>query len=163
VTDDGPPALHPGADQLQFLLGTWTGEGTGQYPTIDPFGYGEEIRFWHVGKPFLAYSQRTWSLDDGRPLHSETGFWRSPSGGRVELVVAHPNGLVEIEQGTVVGATVQLASCLVGGTSTAKSVSSLRRRLAVVDDQLSYTLDMAAVTVPEQRHLEAVLRRSPAR
>jgi hypothetical protein len=163
VTDLDAAALHPGVDQLRFLLGTWTGEGIGQYPTIDPFGYGEEIRFSHVGKPFLAYSQRTWSLDDGRPLHSETGFWRSPAGGRVELVMAHPNGLVEIEEGTVAGATVELASCLVGGTSTAKQVTSLCRRLAVVGDELSYTLDMAAVGVAERRHLGATLRRLPAR
>ncbi|MGH9024308.1 MAG: FABP family protein [Acidimicrobiia bacterium] len=64
------PALHPHVGPLGFLLGTWRGEGEGFYPTVPRFAYGEEVRFWHSGKPFLAYSQRTWSLADGRPLHA---------------------------------------------------------------------------------------------
>jgi hypothetical protein len=155
-----PVPLHPDAVPLEFLLGIWSGEGNGLYPTIEAFRYGEEIRIWHVGKPFLAYSQRTWSLDDGRPLHSEMGYWRAQPGGRVELVVAHPTGLVEIEEGTVEATRIDLTSCLVGRTSSAVEVSSLARRLTVEGGALTYTLDMAAVGRPSQLHLTAELRRS---
>jgi len=107
--------LHPDAAGLEFLLGTWEGDGAGKYPTIAAFAYHEELRFWHVGKPFVAYTQRSWALDDGRPLHSEAGYWRPKADGVVELVVAHPTGHVEISEGTVSGSVIELTSRLVGG------------------------------------------------
>ncbi len=150
--------LHPDVASLSFLLGTWVGEGHGEYPTIEPFEYTEEIRFWHTGKPFLAYAQRTWSLDDGRPLHSETGYWRASPSGRLEVVLAHPNGIVEVEEGSVAGTEVALASVAVARTTTAKEVSSLERSLRVQGDGLEYRLRMAAVGEPLTHHLAAELR-----
>ncbi len=156
-----PVDLHPDAAALRFLLGTWRGEGEGHYPTIAPFGYGEEVRFWHVGKPFLAYSQRTWALDNGRPLHSEAGFWRPKADGAVELVLAIPTGHVEIEEGTVEGTTVSLSSRLVGMTASAKAVTAVTRQVVVEGDVLHYVVSMAAVGEPLQEHLTAELRRLP--
>lgn len=150
-------ALHPEAEVLGFLLGTWTGEGDGFYPTIPSFRYGEEVRFWHIGKPWLAYAQRSWAIDDGRPLHSETGYWRPKPDGRVEVVLALPTGHVEVEEGTVAGRVVTLATTLVGRTATAKEVTAMTRRLAVDGDVLSYVLAMAAVGEPLQEHLAAEL------
>ena len=154
-----PVPLHPDAAALQFLLGTWSGEGKGYYSTISSFAYREEVRFWHVGKPFLAYSQRTWALDDGRPMHSEVGYWRPKPGGIVELVLAHPTGHVEVEEGTLVGTTLSLESLLVGASSTAKDVTAIHRRLVVDGDVLTYTMSMEAVGEAFQEHLSAVLHR----
>jgi hypothetical protein len=154
------PALHPDVAPLAFLLGTWVGEGQGSYPTIKPFGYGEEVKVWHVGKPFLAYGQRTWALDDGRPLHAETGFWRPHAGGAVELVLAHPTGVVEVEEGTVDGQRIELSTTTIGLASTAKEVTALARHFEVDEHVLIYTVAMAAVGQPLQHHLQARLERA---
>ncbi len=64
---------------MAFLLGTWRGQGKGEYPTVESFLYEEEVRFWDIGKPFLAYTQRTWDPANGTPRHGEMGYWR-PAG-----------------------------------------------------------------------------------
>jgi hypothetical protein len=155
-----PPRLHPDLEPLGFLLGSWSGTGFGQYPTIDAFHYEETITFGHVGKPFLAYSQQTRHADDGRLLHGETGFWRMPRPGRVELVVAHPNGIVEVSEGELEGQVVEVRSILVGLTATAKEVSAVERRLVVEGSVLRSSLEMAAVGRTLQNHLTAELVRN---
>ena len=156
--------LHPGIAVLAPLLGTWSGRGEGRYPTIQPFGYLEEVSFSHVGKPFLVYGQRTRAIDDGRPMHAETGYLRAPAPDRVELVLAHPTGITEIEEGTltITGTTLQfeLAATAIGRTSSAKEVTALSRSIRVDGDELTYTLHMGAVGQPLQHHLAATLRRT---
>ena len=156
--------LHPKLADLAPLLGTWSGAGAGEYPTIPSFEYLEEVSFGHVGKPFLAYSQRTKAADDGRPLHAEVGYLRAPSPGRVELVLAHPTGVTEVQEGTltVAGGVVELelSATSIGLTATAKDVTALSRSFRVVGDELTYTLRLGAVGQPLQHHLAATLRRS---
>lgn len=151
--------LHADVASLGFLLGTWRGEGHGEYPTIASFDYREEITFAHVGKPFVAYSQRTWALDDGRPLHAETGYWRAAPDGAVELVLAHPTGIAEVYAGRVDGHTITLATTSVVTTATAKEVKALERDITVEDDALRYAVRMAALEVPLIHHLAATLHR----
>ena len=157
------PDLHPDLEALAPLLGTWVGRGEGKYPTIQPFEYLEEVVFSHVGKPFLAYAQKTKAVADGKPLHAETGYLRVPQPGHVELVLAHPNGITEIEVGnySVTGdrIDVELSTTAIGLTPTAKEVTALGRSLRVDGDELSYSVRMGAMGQPLQDHLAAVLRR----
>lgn len=156
-------ALHPDLEALSPLLGTWAGRGAGEYPTIQPFEYLEEVVFAHVGKPFFVYGQKTKAVADGRPLHAETGFLRVPQPGIVELVLAHPNGITEIEVGTysVRGddIEIEMSTSDVGLSPTAKEVTALGRSFRMNGDELSYSLRMGAVGQPVQHHLGAVLRR----
>jgi hypothetical protein len=151
--------LHDDVTSIGFLLGTWRGEGEGGYPTIAGFRYGEEITFEHVGEPFLLYGQRSWSLDDGAPLHLERGFLRLAGTGRVELTLAHPLGLTEVSEGDLDDRSISVATGTVGRTRTGSAVTAVRRRYRVDDEVLSYELDMEMDGVPMTRHLAAQLRR----
>ena len=113
-----PPKRHPSIERLSYLLGTWQGEGRGEYPTIEPFTYVETVTFEHFGKPFVAYSQRTRGPDG--PLHAESGYLRPIDDGTIELVNAQPTGVAEIYTGSQVGQRLELASVWVGLSPTAK-------------------------------------------
>jgi hypothetical protein len=156
--------LHPDLAPVAGLLGTFAGEGHGDYPTIEPFDYREQVTFGHVGKPFLAYAQRTAHPETGVPMHAETGYLRISGAGRAELVLAHPTGIVEVEEGpvepTADGLVLDLASTTVGRTATAKEVRTLRRRFVLDGDELRYDLWMAHADTPETHHLAARLRRT---
>lgn len=156
------PELNPGIAGLAPLLGTWAGSGTGEYPTIEPFSYLEEITFGHNGKPFLAYTQRTRSAD-GQPMHAETGYLRMPAAGRAELIIAQPTGVTEIDEGTVRtddGIVIALHSTSVGLSSSAKIVFAVSRSFRFFRDELTYTLEMSAVGQPMCHHLSAALHRT---
>lgn len=158
-------ALHPGLRHVATLLGTWSGQGHGDYPSIDAFDYAEAVTFSHVGKPFLAYAQRTRSLGaPASPMHAESGFWRFPGPGAVEVVLSHPTGITEVEQGTLTievsgEIVIDLRTTVVGLTTTAKSVTEIARRFRVVGDELHYEVSMAAEGHKLQPHLAAHLTR----
>jgi hypothetical protein len=177
VTDSGEPAaagrggsavptefpLHPSLRPFSFLLGRWEGAGVVGYPTIESVNFGQEITFGHNGKPFLIYSSRTWLIGDdgsiGRPLSMETGYWRPQEDGSLEVVLAHPTGIVEIYLGEITGTKIELATDAVVRTATAKEVTAGKRLYGLIGTDLGWAYDMAAVGQPLQSHVSAQLKR----
>ena len=156
-------AIHPDLAPMSFLLGRWEGAGIGGYPTIESFRFGQEVEFSQNGKPFLSYLSRTWQLDEeghiGAPLATESGYWRPRPGGQVEVMLAHPTGIVEIYLGEVTGTRIDMATDLVARTETAKEVTAGRRLYGLAGGDLAYAYDMAAMGQPLQPHLSAQLKR----
>src|SRR5581483_483239 len=127
---------------LAFLVGTWEGEGVGGYPSLErDFAFGQRATFTAYGKPVLEYESRTWALDDGRPLHRETGFWRPQDDGGVEVTLALPTGIVEILVGRVTGQRIELTSDVVARSVTAKEVTAETRLYGLVGEELMYAAD----------------------
>lgn len=48
-------------------------------------------------KPVIAYSQKTWKLNSGEPMHAESGYWRPKPDGTIEVVIAQSTGVVEVQ------------------------------------------------------------------
>ena len=159
VMADAPP-LHPDLQPFLFLLGSWKGKGAGHYPGIDDFAYLEVATFTHVGKPFIAYSQRTRDASTGQPLHAETGYLRPAGPGRAEFSVVQPTGILEVHDVEVGQTELTMRSSNVVTTATAKRVDAVVRVLQVNGESMQYTLDMAATGHDMQRHLQAELTRS---
>jgi hypothetical protein len=160
------PALHERLEPLSFLVGTWRGLGVVGYPTIEERRYEQQVTFAHDGRPFLEYTSRAWILDeDGsrlRPAAREAGWWRPGAQPRdVEVLLAHPTGIVEVYVGEVTFTKIELRTDVVARTETAKPVTALHRLYGLVEGDLAYAIDMAAVDQPLQSHLSARLTRVP--
>lgn len=145
---------------LLFLVGSWVGEGRGEYPTIESFEYGEEMVFEYPGRPVIALRQRAWILSDNRPSHTEMGFLRATEDGHAEALITQGNGIVQVQEGTVEASTLRLRSTVVGRSSTAKEVVEVTRTFEVTGEELRYEMAMAAVGQPLTHHLRAVLHRT---
>lgn len=156
---------------LEFLVGTWRGEGVGAVPGGGgpDYPYAEELRVYHDGSPWLAYTTRVVATDDGRWLHSESGWWRVQPAGEdgtvgVELVVTQPTGVTEVLLGQLsvgpAGEQVELASDVVARTPTAPAVTADRRLYAVRAGKLMYAIDLAGGGSGLAPYLAAALDRS---
>jgi THAP4-like, heme-binding beta-barrel domain len=160
---DADVPVHPDLVPLSFLLGRWEGAGVGGYPTIESFRYGQELSFTHIGKPYLIYTSRSWRLDEegriGEPLATESGFWRPRPENRVEVLLAHPTGIVEIYLGEISGTRIEMATDAVARTSSAKDVTAGHRLYGLVGGDLAYAYDMTAMGQELQPHLSAQLKR----
>lgn len=159
IRSDLPPELLP----LAWMIGRWEGAGVVGYPTIESVNFGQEIIVSNDGRPFLEWQSRTWLLNDAgeqvRPLATELGFWRPAGDGEVELLLTHPTGIVEMYHGTVEPAKIEVRTDGVIRSPLAKEYNAGHRLYGLVESQLMWAMDMAAMGEPLQSHASAQLKR----
>jgi hypothetical protein len=161
IDPDLPEPLRP----LAWLIGRWEGAGVLGYPTIESRHYGQQIVCNHDGRGFLEWQSRTWLLDPDtgetlRPSAIELGFWRPVDDGQeAELLLVHPSGILELYYGSIEPAKIELRTDGVMRSRHAKEYNAGTRLYGLVEGELLYTVDMAAVGQALVPHLSAQLKR----
>lgn len=170
-----PDDLHPSLVPLAWLIGRWEGDGVLGYPGVDDGRFRQVVQFRHDGRDFLHYRSQLHLLDaagdPAAPIDSETGYWRvsvpldphsapQPPGVDVEVLLAHPTGVVEVYVGRATGARVDLVTDVVARTRTADEYSAARRVYGNVEGRLMWALDVAAGGNPLSSYASAALSRS---
>jgi hypothetical protein len=118
---------------LAWLIGLWEGAGVVGYPTIESANFGQELEVTHDGRPF--------------------------EDGEVELLLTHPTGIVELYYGKAEPAKIELRTDGVLRSPHAKEYNAGSRLYGLVNSNLMWAMDMAAVGQPLQSHLSAELKR----
>lgn len=161
---DIPADLHPDLAPLAWLLGSWRGDGHGEYPNIERFRFMQEMVFNHDRRDFLTYYSRTWIIDDNgnilEPAGVETGFWRVRDGSTLEVLLANGAGQAQGWVGRIEGPRIQLVLDHSYTSPTGTGVVSEGNRLyGLVEGDLFWAYDVAADGHEMQPHLWAELKR----
>ncbi len=154
---------------LSTLVGTWEGDGTVEYPTMEPAAYHEVLEIRQGAAPgtdsvgFLHYLQQTSLHQDGRVVasHTETGFIELGEDETLHVMNAQGTDRIESLHGEISNAgdrvSIELTSVAIAGDDR---VTRTWRSLEVNGDELAYTMGMATTQVPQGApHLAAKLSR----
>jgi hypothetical protein len=161
---DLPPSMVP----LAWMEGRWEGAGVAGLPGQAERHFGQEVVMEHDGLGHLTFRSQAWYLEadgtPGEPMAAELGVWRSGddgSGGlQVELLLALPEGAVEIYVGRASGTKIELASDLVARTSSSTGTTTASRRIyGQVEGDLLWAHDVATAGTPMRSVASARLTR----
>ena len=133
------------------------------YPTIESANFGQEIECRQ--RPESRSGTATsgcWTRTPARRSApgDRAGLWRPSEDGReIELLLAHPTGIVEMYYGTIEPARVTLRTDSVVRSPLAKEYNAGSRLYGLVESQLFWVMDMAAVGQELQSQFLAQLKR----
>lgn len=131
-------------------------------PGVGEVQVGQELDISLDQRGFLHHRSQLWRLDaDGErtePLDSEVGYWRSATtqtrptepGIDVELVLAHPTGVVELLVGRATGARADLVSDAVVRSAGGSDYTAGRRTYGTVEGDLLWVLDVGDAQRPDE-------------
>ncbi|YAL82887.1 FABP family protein [Dermacoccaceae bacterium W4C1] len=154
-----PTELAP----LAWLIGRWEGAGVVGYPTMESANFGQEVDCQHDGGTALTWNSRIWILDEaGEKVSlytSETGYWRPLPDGEVELLLAHPDGVVEMYTGSIEPAKIEVRTDAVVRSPHSQEYTAGARLLGYVNSNLMWAYDKAAEGQALTSHMSAELKR----
>ncbi|MFC5722623.1 FABP family protein [Streptomyces gamaensis] len=160
-----PSDLHPSLVPLAFLLGRWEGAGVADFPGDEKCNFGQEVVFSHDGRDFLEYVSHSWVLDaegkPGRPLETESGYWRIDKDRKVEVVMVRDQGVAEVWYGELADQKPQidLATDAVARTDVARPYSGGKRLYGYVKGDLMWVGEKATPEVPLRPYMSAHLKK----
>lgn len=146
-------------EQLDFLHGTWKGEGNAAYPTIKSTDYTEELSFERIGSDeTIQFIQKTWHKSDGKPLHWEAGYFIAEENGTFTFLNAQNSNRTEIM--TCILETPSKLVCELREIGNDARPIKTRREFFIEDNKLCYKKFLQTQNQPFQLHLEARLNKS---
>lgn len=167
------PSLPASLVPLSWLVGRWEGAGVLASAEAGEAQVGQEVEITADPRGFLAHRSQLWRLDpDGtrtEPLDTESGYWRTAAeqseptrpGVDVELLLAHPTGVVEVFVGRVLGTRLELVTDAVVRTSGGPDYTAARRTYGQVEGDLLWVQDVASSTEPLHARVSARLKPVP--
>jgi len=162
-----PASLVP----LSWLVGRWEGAGVLASAEAGETQVGQEVEISADPRGFLHHRSQLWRLDaDGarqEPLDSESGFWRAAAeqsdpkrpGVDVELLLAHPTGVVEVFVGRTAGTRAELVTDAVVRTAGSTDYTAGRRTYGQVEGDLLWVLDVSSTSEELHPRVSARLKR----
>ncbi len=161
---------------LTMLIGSWSGQGNGKYPTMEPFEFSDQLNFKllqdsYEQEPLIHFEQIAKVKEDSEFVfkHWEAGFLRPVDNGMIELQVTHNTGRIEIMEGRYERLDTNRGQFKIRFTSTFlhNSVGLVEahasERVWVLEEneircqQAMSTKDISQMTV----HLNSILERVP--
>ena len=159
---------HPDVAALSWLIGAWAGSGHIDEPgSTAPRTLRQELTISHDGRPFLLHHSRTWLVDEdgveGEPAATEVGFWRPLPNNEAELLLADPEGHLQMWAGKVevtglvnaaiTGARVELSTDVVFSAPGAARIDRGSRMYGLIEGRLAWVYDIQ----PEGGSMQSVL------
>jgi hypothetical protein len=151
---------HDGRPFLHYRSQAWLLDDDGAQ--VRPLA--SETGYWRPGPVTLDGEATNGTATDGTATDgaAKDGGASVPPGVEIEVLLAHPTGFVEIYYGTVTGPRITLATDVVARTSSAKEYAAATRLYGLVEGDLLWAMDMAAVGVQLRSHASARLKRVPS-